>query len=514
MLYEIIRAMSKEEVRLFKLLIGRVTTEDDRMTERLFDHLRKCTSKPGTAESVRHLYGKDTATIRNRLYAIRNKLFRELRKSMLFHHSEMDTEQQAFAFFLLARVYHKKGERAVAQKLLQKAIATADKDDVFEVKELAYREMLGFSAKDTELPVGELIEARSENADKLAFLRDSQNAMAFVMQSLRKSNFEQEDRSVTLILEQVLGQLKEKASIFQSPKGRIRLFNLTSNLLLQQNAFHQLEIYLKQEYQYFLDHDFFNKNTHRTRIIMLLWLVNATYKNYKFEESLAYCGLFLEAISAYGQQYYQQFILVHRNNLVNNYMGLGRMSDAATLLEKMVADKEIMGDMKGMYLLQNLAAVRFEQGAYRKVLQALSKAYIHPGFETINEYSQLLMYIFELVVRFETRDHEYLETRMKQVRSWCRESLRLHSDKKQFLDILGRLTKSALVADPDWDDPAIDAFMRTSMPYLPGQPEIVNYHLWIKAKKSGAEYRDLVEEAVRANTELSQSKARLISSRA
>jgi hypothetical protein len=497
MLHELIVSLGKEEVRAFKLLMGRVETEEGRLTLRLFDLLRREAAEPDAGALVQALYGRDDAAVRARLYALRAKLLRELQRCLVFQHRDLDSEQAALQQFMLARILAKKGRNGLARAVLDKAAQQAEKGDLFHVRELVYRELLGLSVEDPGIPVEALIDRRRENVRKLEFVRSSQNAMSYVLQTLRKTNFAKGGEDVIAVMAGLQAQLEENADIFQSPRGRLRLFNLTSNLLLQQQAFHQLEVYVRQEYAFFMDEGYFDRNTHRTKIVMLFWLVNTTFKNYRFEDSLGFAAQLLEALEAHHRLYYDQFIVVYHNAIVNTYIGLGRTEEAVALLQRLTATPALMADARGVFLLLNLAEASFELGKYRRALRALAAACLHKGFAELAALNQLQVYVFELIVRYESGDHEFMGTRIAQVRGWYREALGQHAAATQMLALLERNAELALQGQ-GWSEAGMPPGQGGEL-FLPGENEIVDYRLWRQSKVEGRPYRELLLETISRN---------------
>lgn len=499
MLHELVVAMSKEEVRAFKLLMERVESEDGRLTLRLFDLLRKERVEPDAGAVVQALYGRDDAGVRARLYALRTKLLRELQRSLVYQHRDLDSEQAAFLQFMLARILAKKGRNGLARAVLDKAAQQAEKGDLFHVRELVYRELLGLSIDNPGIPVETLIDRRQENVRKLEFVRNSQNAMSYVLQTLRKTNFAKGGQDVIAVMADLQAQLEENADIFQSPRGRLRLFNLTSNLLLQQQAFRQLEAYVRQEYAFFLREGYFDRNTHRTKIVMLFWLVNTTFKNYRFEDSLAFAAQLLEALEGHHRLYYDQFIVVYHNAIINAYIGLGRTEEAEALLQQLTTNAALMADPRGVFLLLNQAEVNFELRKYRKALRALAAACLHKGFAELAPQNQLQVYVFELIVRYESGDHEFMGTRAAQVRGWYKEALVAHRETAAMLRLLEWNALQGLAGRPWSEEQAEPLRPNEGELFLPGENEIVDYGLWRRSKVEGRPYRDLLLETIRMN---------------
>ncbi len=500
MIENIIQVLGKEEVRMFKLLVSRVDTAHDRKTLELFDLIRK-EKREGRSIDTKtltvELYGEDSPKNRNRLYVLKNRLQRELSRSLNFHHHEFDNEQRCIQQFLLARTLRKKGHQKLARRLYEKTLKEAEKHDLFLVQEMVFQELVTLSARDTTLDLDGLLEKRGENETKLNFLQESQNAMAIVNHQLAKSNFARKGEDIMSVMQQVRDRLQNYESIFNSPKGRIRIFNLTSQMLLQANNFEQLEVYLKDEYQEFQRLQFFDRNTHRTKLIMLIWLINTTFKNYKFEESIDYCGELKAGLEEYNRRYYPSFIPNYYLGLVNNYTCLGQ-SDRALILLKSVVQKEqkLTESEMGVYIFLNLANVHYEQNHLDKALETLAKSIRLPAFQNLSPLNQLLLHLFELALLYEQGDYEYQLTRIEQIKKKFSGELDQREEQRTFMQALEYLSTSGLEGMPNWEEESVKAFMQKPKEFLPGENEIIDYRLWLRAQKEGRRYPKMLLEVI------------------
>ena len=505
MLYELIRTLNKEEVRLFKLLLSRTASEKDRKTEALFELLRDSETLPATATQVETIYGQDNPQTRNNLYGLSNRLTRELKRSLDFHHFNYDTEHLITHNFRLGQLLRKQGRSKVAVEMLEKVIRDADKEDLVQIQDLALQELLKIAAEDSSIDVAAIIKQREEVAEKLRVLRESQNATALLNQRLRRSNFSDRDTDILVLMADIRQQLHDYASIYNSPKGRIRVFNITANILLQTQAFWQLERYLKSEYEDFEQQGFFTKSTHRTRIIMLVWLINTTFKRYKFDESLAYCDALRKALADHQKLHWNAFILHYYLGLVNNYSGLGQTDRALLLLNRLAKDKEYQSGEAGLVVMLNLATAHFEGSDAKKALQSLSQIWPMDGYDQMEARNQMLLHLFELVVRYEAQDLEFMETRLQQIEKRFSTLFANDPAKTDFLQALRHLNHVALNGLPLQANAAIERVMTQAGGFLPGDNEILDYKVWLRSVLEGIPYRVLLQESFKANRALVES---------
>ena len=107
-LNNIVKSLSKDEVRFFKLFLKR-TNNKNRKDVQLFNFLRKISKNYQTNDAL-----KVVDTNPNNLYQIRNRLYHEVNNSMIWQHIWKDEQSKSFSYVLLARVYRNKGELQLA----------------------------------------------------------------------------------------------------------------------------------------------------------------------------------------------------------------------------------------------------------------------------------------------------------------------------------------------------------------------------------------------------------------
>ena len=499
MLYETIQKMTKDEARNFRLQMERVSRTDDKKTILLYELLRESTTKPSTSTVTKKLYGQDNATERNNLYSIRRRLMREIKRSMLHQYFEIDHEQQALNEFSFAKVQRKNGNLQLCKSALIACLKIARKHDLFEIMEMVFKELLNLAPDDQTIEVDEIIKLRTENSIKMMQIRESHNKIAHAIQMLRKSNFSRGDPKILKILEEVRSVSISQEAFYHSSKGRIRLFNLTSGILLRQGAFDQLERYLKLEYAFFQEKKLFDRNTHRTKIIMLSWLVNATYKNNKFQESLDYCFEMRDAMEMYSRRFFNSFIGHLFNSFVNNYVCLDRLSDALSIqLDLIENEKANLRGSTEVFIHLNLVAVYFYMGKVSKALKALSNVKILDSFKSLDPSIHLQIEIFESVLRFEDEDFEYVQTLVGHIKKNYSNKLPLQPSENKFLSILMKLSENRLIGSKKKEKEILRESIDHFKPGMSPEGNLIDYGLWLSSCEVGKSYhilrlKDLME---------------------
>jgi len=260
-----------------------------------------------------------------------------------------------------------------------------------------------------------------------------------------------------------------------------------------------LEVYLLNEHAHFTEQGLFSKSTHRTKIIMLIWLVNITFNNLKFEDSMAWCADLKQALDEFQGMHRDQFIANYHNSLVNNYMALGQL-EAAQQLQERLADKdesEFSGNTAYLVNL-NLAAVYFRRQKYRMALRQLSRIRNLNIYPQQEPFARLSLDLYELVLRFEQGDFDFLDERIGQVKKEWQAHWGDHPRAALFLAAIRAFTDRAFLGADPWEDPAVIALAKEPLDINFESREAIPYPLWLEMRRTGQSYQEIYQRLLNA----------------
>ena len=152
----IIKSLSKDEIRFFKLFLNR-TQNKNRKDIELFDYMRKKKSF-----STKDILNK-LKTNANNFYQIKNRLYHELNNSMVWQHIWKDSQSKSFSLVLLSRVYRNKGELDLAFHYLQMAEKESKESELYEVLSIVYTEILNLSHELISIDVDLYLKRKRDN---------------------------------------------------------------------------------------------------------------------------------------------------------------------------------------------------------------------------------------------------------------------------------------------------------------------------------------------------------------
>ena len=143
-LEQIISALSKDEIRFYKLFVNRTNSNKNKSRKdvELFDFIRK-----GKTEdlSTKKILNKLSISNSNNYYQLKNRIYNDLNNSMTLQHISKDKQSLSFSYILLSRVFKNKGELDLSFNYLLKAEKIALKDDLYEILSIIYTEIIELS---------------------------------------------------------------------------------------------------------------------------------------------------------------------------------------------------------------------------------------------------------------------------------------------------------------------------------------------------------------------------------
>ena len=148
---------------------------------------------------------------------------------------------------------------------------------------------------------------------------------------------------------------------------------------------------------------------------MLTWIANSAFQTRDYQLSLKYSELLFGEMLAFEKMLYDSFELFYYNIRILNYSKINP-DKAIELLQSMGKIKSVQQNAYyAAFTLLNLAEMYFKQKNFKQAIFNLNKAYGHEGYKSIDSYIQLRASIGELMIRFDMKEYEFIEYRIKQI---------------------------------------------------------------------------------------------------
>lgn len=479
-LNSIVKGMSREQVRFFKLFIARSHYHEDRLDERLFDYMRKSGDDYDEEKVVRDLYNKDD---KNAFYRLRNRLLSDLNKSLMLQH--VDDDQNLFLLHLLslAKYFLGKNNTKTALYFLKKAEAQALKTENAELLDIIYGDYIRLSHELLSIDPEKYIQLRHDNHEQIRKMRTIDDILAVVSYKMKVTqNFSSDDNPVISLLEQTVAQYSTDPELQKSSMLRFKMYHSVSQILLQKRDYQSLGEYLLKTYRDFTNDKLFNKSNHDVKLQMLVYLVNTLFKNNNVKESLLYAEKLKTAMEEYNRLLYDKYLFFYYNSLVINYSKSDRDRAIEILEEMRTLDKIVAVPFYEVFIYLNLAVSYFDKKDFHQSIRSLNKLFLLKGYATTDKSLQFKIAIVELMIRYELKDFDVLENKIRLVKKDYAEFFKKKSNERDTLivEIIQRLTKTDRLRSDKTLMSQIKQLIVSPANKEAADADILNYKNWVE----------------------------------
>ncbi len=412
-LFEIISCLNKEESRFYKLFAGRTNSNENRKDTSLFDFIKQHGEDYDEQIIAKELYGNN----KNSFYQLKNRLYKDLNKSMMLQHMGKEKDIFILQFILLSRVYKRKGNVKLSFHYLKKAEKNAEEIEAFELLSIIYAEILKLSYDMVSINVEQYIEKTRANNERLSWVQEIDLLLAAVLYRIKTAqNFSSKNESINKVLRQTLDNFTENKNIPKSPKFRIKVYQVVSRILLQQHDFKALEEYLTHTYSEFNNDQIFTKSNHEQKLTMLTYLTNCLFKTHKYKQSLAYAETLRNCMNEYNGFLKDKFLFYYYNALVINY-SLSDKEKALNVLKE-AKNNDIIQQLPtfSVFIYLNTALIYYDQNKFTLAVKNLSRLILQDDFVNIGESFKLKIHIAELIVRYNLNQTDIIESKIKYIK--------------------------------------------------------------------------------------------------
>jgi hypothetical protein len=286
MLFELISALSKEEVRHIKLFLNRTNASTDRKDAQLLDLIRN-SSNPDDHRFFKKLYPGGE---KNAYYRLKNRLAEEIIKALstLYHNS--DASAQAMQVFVVARNFVRKDQAFLALDLMVKAEHFALREQDHGLLELIYSNMLRLVMDHPELNATpqEIITRRMQNHERVLLEQEVDDILGIIFGRMRTVQDEAVKKELLETLREELDNFMFGPRLDTLPVLRLRLFRAYRDTMFIYSGKKSIEKFLRQSYKVMAAQDVFKYTTDNLRIEMLVAIIDLMVKHGKQEKALKY----------------------------------------------------------------------------------------------------------------------------------------------------------------------------------------------------------------------------------
>ncbi len=479
---EIIKSLSKEEARAFKLFANRTNAGDERMDIALFDFYKKNYPELDDDDAFKLLY---TTGDKNAYYRLKNRLTQDIGASLLLLNIYENEIHFVLNHYLLAKIFVAKNKWQIALHLLTKAERKALDIENNELLDLVYSEFIKLSHEVLEINPEDYINKRKANRTQLQTIQEIDDVLAAVIYRVRVSqNFSKGNTKINDLLSKTVATFSKSKAVKESPQLRFKIYHAVSRILLQEQNYVELETYLLKTFAEFSKENLFNKNNHDTKLQMLTYISNALFKNSKSDLSLNYVQRLKQGMEEFNGVLHDKYLFFYYNIIVNNYAksNVEKAIDVLNEAKEQTVIKNHPVYIGFVYL--NLSISYFGIKDYKQSLKSLVKFYLLDSFKTLDVGFRLKVALAEIIIRYELGDVDFIEERIKQINKEFKVELKQSqfSNEKSVLEITNDLCEQPNLKSNKALANKVKQFLANHKDISEGETEIINYGLWLKEK--------------------------------
>jgi len=278
------------------------------------------------------------------------------------------------------------------------------------------------------------IKLRIKNSEQIRQIREIEDILAVVSHKMKLTqNFATDENPVLSLLQKTVRQYSSDKELSRVRSCGSRSITPVTQILLQKRNYEALEQYLLDTFTEFSAEYMFNRNNHDTKLQMLVFLINTLFKNGNTKDSLKYADKLRQAMDEHQRIYYDKFLFYYYNSLVINYSRTDSARAIETLKEMKANAKIYNVPFYQMAIELNLAVSHFDRSDYHQSIRYLNKLYTLDGYHTSDDAFKFKIAIAELLIRYELKDYDVLESKMRLVRKDFKEFFNKRSSAREIL---------------------------------------------------------------------------------
>lgn len=497
-LTDLIKSLNTEEIRNFNLYINRTTLkEGKKKTLQLFELIKEHKWDEYDEELVIHLFGKKN---KNAFYRLKNRLIEEIEHSLLLLHRAKDERFKISKYISLAQLFIYKSQFVTAYNYLLKAEKLALSFEYPDIINIIYDQIITISTKHKAIDVQVYIEKRKENNIKYEQIQQLNTVTAIINRELLRTNFSGKNTALVNQLTKIITQLQFTETYINSPQIQFQIHKCVREVLLQKKDFVTLENYLFASLKTFEEENFFTKETHQKKIVLLSWLINAFIKNKKLAATLQYTEHLHKALLEYNKLYYDKYIWTYYQSLLIGYSFSGKNETVIKVLTKLQAQKPLANvRYYEIFIFLNLAVSYYCLEDIVNAQKYISKINATDIFNQLPANWQINVLIVELILSIEMTDYNYVSYKINNTKRMFKKEFAtpLYQRENEFISILHSIAQIPLPYEQPRIIKKINAFINSSPKFEPGSNEAINYQVWLMAKLQKKKYYPLILEKVK-----------------
>jgi len=487
---EKVKVLNKAEVRNFKLFSKRSDIRKQQFPVcDLFDAYRN--GNHSNDSNIAETLFPELKS--NAFYRLKNRMIEDVNKSLMIINYAKDEKIHIHNLLALANIYKYKRAFSTAYQYFQQAEKKATRNDLLELLQLTYNEIITLSYEYTEIPLESYIEKKAKLTVQLQQFNKTKDFISVLSHRLKHIKIKKGD-PVLEQLNEVLKGLEVEEGTIKSASLRFQINSIVRNILLQHKDYESMLTYLKEAIQEFEADGLFTKVNFKHKISMTVWIINSNIMLQRYTDVLALSEELKRYISEFNNLYYDRYIWSYYQSVFTAAFYLGEIDKCNQLIQEWRNEEQADShSYYSLYMAINNIVVQYCRGDLKAASKAISKL-MQP--EILKSYSNEMRFniiLVDLILFFENKDYTYLQHRIKEVKRKYNHILKHPemSRQKDFINILFEMTK-----DIDWRYnealiQKINLFISETYEMNDGGKHI-NFDVWLDAKVKKVDYYSLL----------------------
>jgi hypothetical protein len=491
-LSDVIMPLNKEEARSYKLFTERLHFEkSDRKVLQLFDFIRSGAYQEKDEALVVKLFG--TANF-NAYYRLKNRLVNDVERSLVNHHYEIDEKVKVLNQIKLAKIFELKSLYVQAINYLLVAEKLALAADYFDLLNTIYDEILTICKRYNELDPEPFIRKQAENLKKYQLIQQSNTLLATLNYQLKQTNFSGKDKQVQGVIQRLLKKLNAQQEVYKLPWLQLQIHECVRNGLLQKKDFASLESYLLTSWEKFNKEKFFHKSNQNEKIVLLIWIINASYKNKHIHQRVAFINQLEQALNEHGKDYYNRYVWAYVQSRMLYFISEGALIKAIALLNDFKA-ASVYKELTHYHLniTFNLSSLYFYTQQLNLANKELTPLFSKAIYSQLGIEWKLSLHLLDLILQTEAKEYNYIKREFSK-------SLALPQFEKEreFLQLIATMNKQLSWTKNKKVVESAQLFISTYKNIEVGSNESVSYVIWLQSVLAKKSFFSLLQSELRS----------------
>lgn len=407
-LWHIVKELSQEELRHYRMYARRFTRKDERKDWKLLN-LYRSVEEPNDEFICSKIYGSDVDS--NTFARLKNRLAADINKSLIMT-ALSDKAFEPWLLFLIFKYHDLRNRHDVAIYYLRKALKKAEDNGYYELALMLCHNFLR-SARYRAMEKEENIRQKREHLEHLSTLqRRLETQSALLEEELRRSQSLYEPQALLIAEAEKVAFQAEKLQPLPRPLLLLWL-KLKAQIWILQHRFADLIDLLEPYTENLLGSVAHSLEQAEIQAILLIYLMNAYTLESRYEKVTS-TSPYLEILLKQNPELWGRYGFFYYQTTVAALCRTEKFTEALSVIRRMEQEKETHVNPRYLvFAAINKALCLYETGQWQEALRTLARLKTWEAFEHTDQRLQTQAEILEILLRLLVGDLDYAFQRVK-----------------------------------------------------------------------------------------------------